>query len=263
MKHKSILELAVLGVSLLSGRSGHAHEPEHPSAPPKAEVIPKQLELFGRVRVDPYYWLNDRTNPKVRAYLEAENAYTDALMVHTKALQRSLYDEIVGRIKQADATAPVFDNGYYYYTRFEAGKQYPILVRKRGSLEAAKEVLLDENVLAAGQGYFSLGQWQVSPDNRKLAFAVDTGGRRFYTVRIKDLASGEVLDDAIADVTGNMAWANDSQTLFYTNRIPRRCVLFGFMFTRWAPGPRRIPSGMKRLTTRFRAGSFGHGPIAI
>jgi oligopeptidase B len=178
-------------------------------------VIPKELESFGRVRVDPYFWLNDRTNPKVKAYLEAENAYTERLMDHTKALQRSLYDEIVGRIKQADQTAPVFENGYYYYTRFDAGKQYPILVRKKGSLEAPDEVLLDENALAAGAGYFSLGSWHVSPDNRLLAFAVDTGGRRFYTIRIKDILANKVLDETIADVTGSMAWASDNQTLFY------------------------------------------------
>ena len=160
--------------------------------PPKAAVIPKQFEKFGRTRVDNYYWLKDRNDPKVIAYLEAENAYTDALMAHTKALQKRLYDEIVGRIKQADSTAPVFDNGYYYYTRFEAGKQYPILVRKKGSLESAEEILLDENALAEGQGYFSLGASQVSPDNRLLAFGIDTGGRLFYTIRIKDLSHRQV-----------------------------------------------------------------------
>ena len=156
MKRYSMLELAVLGASLLSSRDGHGHEPPGQPRPPKADVIPKRLELFDRVRTDPYFWLSDRKDPKVKAYLEAENAYTDALMAHTKALQHSLYDEIVGRIKQADATAPVFDNGYYYYSRYETGKQYPILVRKQGSLEAAEEVLLDENALAAGHGYFSL-----------------------------------------------------------------------------------------------------------
>jgi oligopeptidase B len=221
VKHKSLLELAVLGFSLLTGRGGHGQEPASQWKPPKADVIPKQLELFGRVRVDPYYWLNDRTDPKVKAYLEAENAYTGALMSHTKAFQRSLYDEIVGRIKQADSTAPVFDNGYYYYTRFETGKQYPILVRKKGSLEASEKVLLDENALAAERGYFALGAWQVSPDNRFLAFAVDTGGRHFYTIRVKDLTADKLLEGAIADVTSNLAWANDSRTLFYTKQDPK------------------------------------------
>jgi oligopeptidase B len=188
--------------------------------PPSATRIPKRLEHFGRTRVDNYYWLKERTDPKVIAYLDAENAYTDAMTAHTKAFQKSLYDQIVGRIKQADNTAPVFDNGYYYYTRFETGKQYPVLVRKKGSLESGEEILLDENALAQGHGFFSLGGSHVSPNNRLIAYGVDTGGRHFYTIRIKDLATGKLLDDTIADVTGNMAWANDNQTLFYTKQDP-------------------------------------------
>jgi oligopeptidase B len=183
-------------------------------------VIPTRLERFGRARVDNYYWLKDRTDPKVIAYLDAENGYTDAIMAPTRALQQSLYDEIVGRIKQADTTAPVFDNGYHYYNRFEAGQQYPILVRRKGSMEAPEELLLDENALARGHGYFSMAGWKVSPDNRLIAYGVDTGGRRFYTVRIKDLTTGRMLDDTIPDVTANLAWANDSRTLFYTKQDP-------------------------------------------
>ncbi len=135
-------------------------------------------------------------------------------------MQKRLYDEIVGRIRQADSTAPVFDSGHFYYSRFETGKQYPILVRKKGSLESAEEILLDENALAEGHGYFSTGATQVSPDNRLLAFGVDTGGRLFYTIRFKDLATGKQLEDTIADVTSNLAWANDSKTLFYTKQDP-------------------------------------------
>ncbi len=178
--------MLVFGISLSAGGTGECHEPTKPE-PPKATPIPKRLEKFGQTRVDNYYWLKERTDPKVIAYLDAENAYTDAMMAHTKAFQKSLYDQIVGRIKQADTTAPVFDNGYYYYTRFETGKQYPTLVRKKGSLESAEEILLDENVLAQGHGYFSLGASQVSPNNRLIAYGVDTGGRRFYTIRVKDL----------------------------------------------------------------------------
>jgi oligopeptidase B len=215
-----IVGLTVLGGSLLAGRMGECQEPPGRLMPPKAAVIPKKLEKFGRTRIDYYYWLKDRSNPKVVAYLDAENAYTDASMAHTKALQRALYDEIVGRINQADTTAPVFDNGYYYSTRFEAGKQYPILVRKRGALEAGEEVLLNENMLAEGHGYFSLDGSQVSPDNRLLAFGMDTGGRLFYTIRIKDLTTGKLLDDVIPDVTSNLAWANDNSTLFYTKQDP-------------------------------------------
>jgi oligopeptidase B len=154
MNPQKIIGLTVLGASLLAGRMGEGHEPPGGRMPPKAAVIPKKLEKFGRTRIDDYYWLRDRSDPKVVAYLDAENAYTDAAMAHTKALQRALYDEIVGRIKQADTTAPVFDNGYYYSNRFEAGKQYPILLRKRGSLEAGEEILLDENALAEGHGYY-------------------------------------------------------------------------------------------------------------
>jgi oligopeptidase B len=219
MNRWKIVWLAVFGIGLSAGRTGACHEPPKLD-PPKAATVPKRLEKFGQTRVDNYYWLKERTDPKVIAYLDAENAYTDAMMAHTKALQKALYDQIVGRIKQADTTAPVFDNGYFYYTRFETGKQYPTLVRKKGSLEAAEEVLLDENALAQGHGYFSLGASQVSPDNRLVAYGVDTGGRLFYTVRVKDLSTGKLLDDTIADVTGNLAWANDSQTLFYTKQDP-------------------------------------------
>jgi oligopeptidase B len=219
MNRRKIVWFAVFGISLSAGRTGACQEPPKLD-PPKATPIPKQLEKFGQNRVDNYYWLKERTDPKVIAYLDAENAYTDAMMDHTKALQKSLYDQIVGRIKQADSTAPVFDNGYHYYTQFETGKQYPILVRKKGSLEAAEEILLDENALAQGHGYFSLGASQVSPDNRLVAYGVDTGGRLFYTIRVKDLSTGKLLDDAIVDVTGNVAWANDSQTLFYTKQDP-------------------------------------------
>jgi oligopeptidase B len=221
MNCRMIVTLAVLAVSVSAGRLGECQEDSGGLKPPKADVIPKRLEQFGHVRVDNYYWLKERTDPKVTAYLDAENAYTDAFMAHTKTLQKALYDEIVGRIKQADATAPVYDNGYYYYSRFTKGQQYPTLVRKRGSLEAAEEVLLDENALAEGQGYFSLGSWHVSPDNRLMAFAVDTGGRRFYTIRVKDLTLNRMLGDTIVDVAGNLAWANDSRTLFYTKQDPK------------------------------------------
>ena len=141
-------------------------------------------------------------------------------MAPTRGLQQALYDEIVGRIKQADSTAPVFDNGHYDYSRFETGQQYPILVRKKGSMEASEEVLLDENAMAVGHGYFSLAGWAVSPDNRLIAYGVNTGGRLFYTIRIKEIATGRLLDDTIADVTDNLAWANDSRTLFYTKQDP-------------------------------------------
>jgi oligopeptidase B len=218
MIHRRITRPVVLGSALLAARVGDGQTTSSVPQPPRAEVVPKRLEKFGRVRVDNYYWMKDRDDPRVIAYLDAENAYTDTVMAHTKDLQRTLYEEIVARIKQTDTTAPVFDNGYYYNSRFEEGKQYPILVRRKGSLESAAETLLDENMLARGQGYFSLGAWQVSPDNRLLAFSVDTGGRRFYTIRVKDLVTGRLLDDTITHVTPNLAWANDNRTLFYTKQ---------------------------------------------
>jgi oligopeptidase B len=221
MNCRTIVTLAVLTVSLLAGRPGACQDSPRGLKPPRADVFPKRFDQFGHVRVDNYYWMRERTDPKVVAYLEAENAYTDAFMAHTNNLQKALFDEIVGRIKQADTTAPVFDNGYYYYSRFTEGQQYPALVRKRGSLEAVEEVLLDQNAMAGGQSYFSLGSWRVSPDNRLLAFAIDTGGRLFYTIRVKDLSDGKMLGDTIVDVTGNLAWANDNRTLFYTKQDPK------------------------------------------
>jgi oligopeptidase B len=226
MNYATFVTLAVLGVCISEGRLGECQEAPGGLKPPKAEVIPKRFEQFGHVRVDNYYWLKERTDPKVTAYLEAENTYADAFMAHTKNLQKALYDEIVGRIKQVDATAPVYDNGYYYYSRFTKGQQYPTLVRKRGSLDAAEEVLLDQNAMAEGQGYFSLGSWHVSPDNRLIAYAIDTGGRHFYTIRIKDLSDNKMLGDTIVDVTGNLAWANDSRTLFYTKQDPKTLRAF-------------------------------------
>jgi oligopeptidase B len=219
MNYTSRVWLFLIVTSVFWSRIGQGEEP-HLSSPPKATPIPKLLENFGRIRVDNYYWLRDRNDPKVIAYLDAENDFTDRVMAHSKSLQKTLFDEIVGRIKQADSTAPVFDNGYFYYSRFEEGKQYPLLIRKQGSLKAREETLVTENELAEGHGYFSLGTAHVSPDNRRVAFATDTGGRLFYTIRIKDFASGRLLDDTIADVTSNLAWANDSQTLFYTKQDP-------------------------------------------
>ena len=154
MKRPGIMKLAVLVMCLQCGRAAQGQDASAQSEPPRAEPIEKKLELFGQVRIDPYYWLNDRANPKVKAYLTAENAYTDAMMAHTKAFQNALYDEIVGRIKQADSTAPVFDNGYYYFTRFETGKQYPILVRKKGTLAAAEEVFLTRTCSRPGAAIF-------------------------------------------------------------------------------------------------------------
>ncbi len=179
-----------------------------------------KLEKHGDVRVDNYYWLRERENHEVIAYLRAENAYTDTMMHHTEALQEKLYKEIVGRIKQTDASVPYRQDGYFYYTRYDAGKEYPIYCRKKGSLDAREEIMIDSNERAAGRGFYSVGPREISPNGELLAFAEDTVGRRFYTIRVKNLATGEMLPDDIPQVTGDVAWANDNRTFFYGKQDP-------------------------------------------
>ena len=191
-----------------------------PPAPPVAKTVPKKLEMHGHVRTDDYYWLNDRENPEVIAYLEAENVYTEAMTAHTAELQETLYREIRGRIKQTDESAPYKRDDYYYYSRTEDGREYPIYCRKRETLEAPEEILADGNALAEGHGYFSLDGLAVSSGQDLLAYAVDTVGRRFYSIAFKDLTSGELLPDTIRDVTPNLAWAEDNRTLFYVKQDP-------------------------------------------
>ncbi len=188
--------------------------------PPVAKVIPKQLEKHGDIRIDNYYWLRERENQEVIDYLEVENAYTDAVMGHTKELQEKIYEEIVGRIKETDISVPVKKDDYFYYSREEAGKQYPIYCRKKGSLEAKEEIMLDINRLAEGHDFCSIGSREVSFNQDLLAYAVDFVGRRKYSIYIKDLSTGELLEDSIADTTPNMAWANDNKTLFYAVQHP-------------------------------------------
>lgn len=188
---------------------------------PMAKIVPHQLEAHGDVRVDNYYWLRERDNPEVIAYLEAENAYKNASMKHTESLQQKLYDEMVGRIKKDDDSVPYLKNGYYYYSRVVAGGEYALYCRKKGSLSAAEEILLDGNELAVGHGFFSLRGLQVSPNQNILAYSVDTVGRRFYTIQFKDLTTGEPLTDVLPDVTGNVVWANDNKTIFYTKQDPQ------------------------------------------
>lgn len=215
MHHFIIILAAGLCAGILGCRSG-GEQPE----PPIAKVKPKQLEKHGHVRADDYYWLRERDNPEVREYLEAENEYTSAMMAHTEGLQQTLFDEFKTRIKQTDVTAPYKKDDYWYYRRVEEGKEYPIYCRKKGSLEAAEQLMVDVNEEAQGHKYCSVQEPEMSSGQNLMAFAVDTVGRRFYTIRFKDLATGELLDDAIPDATGNMAWANDNKTLFYSKQDP-------------------------------------------
>jgi oligopeptidase B len=186
--------------------------------PPVAERIPVELTNHGQSRIDEYYWLRERENPEVIAYLEAENEYTKAMLSHTESLQEELYDEIIGRIKQTDESVPYLDNGYFYYTRYEEGGEFPVYCRKKGSLDSEEEILLNVNDMAGGYSYYHVSGMNVSPDNRILAFGVDSVGRRQYSLRFKDLETGNFLPDEITSTNGYVAWANDSKTVFYTTQ---------------------------------------------
>jgi oligopeptidase B len=184
--------------------------------PPVAKRIEHESAVHGERRVDPYHWLRDRNNPDTIAYLGAENAYTASVMRPTEPLQEKLYREIVGRIQETDVTAAVRDGGYFYYTRTEEGKQYPVHCRKCGSMDAPEEVLLDGNALAEGHAYFRTGVFEPSPNHHLLAYSTDIAGDEVYTIRVKDLRTGEVLPDAIPNTYYSLAWASDNATFFYT-----------------------------------------------
>src|SRR6202048_2156135 len=184
-------------------------------APPVSKKVPKTTEINGRELVDNYFWLRDKQNPEVAAYLQAENAYTDAVMKPTEGLQKKLYDEMLSRIKETDVEVPYKEGNYFYYTRTEAGKQYSIYCRKKGSLDTAEEVLLDVNELAKGQKFMSVAAMAVSDDGNLLAYSTDNTGFRQYTLAIKDLRNGKLLPDH-AERVGSVVWANDNKTIFYT-----------------------------------------------
>ena len=183
--------------------------------PPVARRVAKVDAVHDDVRVDDYFWLRDKVNPEVAAYLEAENAYTAAVLKETEPLRQSLYREMLGRIQETDVSVPYRDGGFWYYSRTEEGKQYPILCRKQGTLEAQEEITLDLNVLAEGLPFLSLGAYAVSDDGRRLAYSTDVTGFREYTLVVKDLASGDLLPLRI-ERSGAVAWAADGHTLFYT-----------------------------------------------
>jgi oligopeptidase B len=185
---------------------------------PKAKKVPHRLEKHGDVRVDNYFWLNDREDPEVIDYLNQENAYREFVMKGTEELQQKLYDEMVGRIKKDDSSVPYKLDGWWYYTRFEGDKEYPIYCRKEGSLEAEEQIMLDVNKLAKGHDYYQVGGLSVRPDKKMLAFGVDTVSRRIYTIHFKDLETGEILKETIENTTGSATWAADNKTLFYSRK---------------------------------------------
>tara|TARA_B100001029_G_scaffold179849_1_gene191608 strand:- start:1294 stop:3459 length:2166 start_codon:yes stop_codon:yes gene_type:complete len=196
---------------------------------PKATKKPYEMTEHGNTRIDNYYWMRltddqksakkyDNQTTEVVEYIEDENSYLESNLSHTKNFQNDLFEEIVGRIEKDDESVPYFDNGYFYYSRYESGKEYAIHCRKKGSLDGQEEILLDENILADGFNYFAIGGRRVSPDNKWLAYGVDTLSRRIYEIHFKNLETGEVLETTIPNSSYGIAWANDNKTVFYTSK---------------------------------------------
>ena len=197
--------------------------------PPIAEKQPYEMIKHNDVRVDDYYWMRltddqkkaenyDEKTQKVVDYIDNENIYTQESLKHTNKFQDKLFDEIVGRIKKDDESVPYFSNGYFYYTKYEPGKEYAINCRKKGTLDSDEEIILDQNILADGKDYFAVGGWSVSPNNEWLAYSTDYISRRIYTVHFKNLLTGETIQNAISNSSGSVAWANDNRTVFYTSK---------------------------------------------
>lgn len=189
--------------------------------PPKAKKIAKKLEIHGDIRIDNYYWLNDRENQEVIDYLNSENAYYEAKTAHTKQFQENLFQEMKSRIKEDDESVPYKKKNYYYITRFAIGNQYPIYSRKKGDLEAKEQIMFDVNELAKGFSHFKLAGLSISPNNELAVYGFDTVGRRQYTLQFKNLKTGELFPEKIENTTGGAAWASDNKTVFYTLQNPK------------------------------------------
>ncbi len=212
--NRTILIVSIIAVCLLGACA------EESMSPPNVEKKARELEIHGDVRVDDYYWLRERENPDVIAYLEAENDYVKSSLADSAGLRERLFDEMRSRIKEDDSTAPYKHGDYYYYRRFEEGLEYAIYCRRKGSMEADEQILLDVNALAGDAPYFAVRGFSVSPDHTKAVFGVDSVGRRFYSLRLIDLETGEEISERIEDVTPNVSWAADSETFFYTKQHP-------------------------------------------
>src|SRR3954454_20710371 len=209
----------LLAITLMTSTTYAADLPQPPDVAKKPHVVKAP---HGAERNDPYYWLRDdtRKNPEMLAYLNAENAYATAVRAPTKRLQDKLYPEIISRIMQYDSTVPVRRRGYYYYIRFDVGQNYPIFARRAGNLKAKEQILLNQPAMAKGHGYFAVGATTVSQNNRLLAYAEDTVGRRQYTLKVKDLATGKTLGGAVPTVEPDLAWADDNKTIYYIEKDP-------------------------------------------
>ena len=211
---KRLSAALIAGISLLAPALNASDNPEV-SKPPMAKKIAKTTDIHGEKLADDYYWLRDRKSPEVRAYLEAENAYADALMKPTEAFQEALYKEMLGRIKETDLSVPYRENGYFYYSRTEQGKQYPIYCRKKGGLETPEQVMLDLNEMAKGERFMSVAALEVADDANLLAYTTDNTGFREYRLHVRDLSTGKDFPETVEKVS-SVAWAADNKTLFYT-----------------------------------------------
>src|SRR5678816_4406257 len=224
--------------------------------PPVAAKKPHQVGSPNGSREDEYYWLRDdkRENAEMLAYVKAENAYADRMLEHTKALETKVYNEIVGRLQQDDSTVPYPMNGYWYYRRFETGKEYPIYARRKGSKDAPEEILLNVNEMSVGHDFFEVGDIAISPDSKLMAWAEDTVGRRQYTVRVMRLADRAVLPIDIRNVENNITWAADNRTFLYVEKHPE--TLLGYRVRRGSIAPKTSADGADPLVWEQKDDSF-------
>jgi oligopeptidase B len=197
--------------------------------PPICAIKPKELTFHGNTRIDNYFWLNERENPEVISYLDAENAYTKAILAPTEAFQKTLFNEMKGRIKEEDESVPYFYNGFHYRTKFITGGEYAIYTRSKNADFSQEEILLDGNEMGKGLEYFAIGGYDISPDNSTLAFTVDTVSRRMYDLRFKNIATGELYPEVIKNTDGGATWANDNKTVFYGVQDPETLRSFRIM----------------------------------
>jgi oligopeptidase B len=229
MNNKISYFYAIVACSVLLSCSPPESDESGITKPPVADKVPHELTANGNTRVDNYYWLKlseaqknaadkDEQTTRVLGYLAAENAYTASKMKPLEPLQEKIYNEIVGRIKQNDESVPYKDNGYWYYTRYEEGSEYPLYCRKKQSMDADEEIMLNVNEMATGHDYYAIQGLSVSEDNKLLAYAEDSISRRRYTIYVKDLATGNIIDKPIPNTEGEITWANDNKTLFYVKK---------------------------------------------
>jgi oligopeptidase B len=214
MKHQILL----LTIIIASCSENIKQNTSNMSEFPIAKKINKELDIHNDTRIDPYYWMNDRNDPEVIDYLNAENAFTKGVMEHTSKFQEDLFHEMKNRIKEDDQSVPYKSNGYFYYSRFEKGKEYSINCRKNGSLESKEEIIVDQNVRAKGHDYYALGGLSISDDNKLVAIGEDTVSRRIYHIQFMNLETGEMLSDLLENTTGGITWAADNKTVFYSQK---------------------------------------------